>query len=82
MLVALISGLTGYFLARKTSAGPQLGIGQPMCVSEVPSSWGQFKGGSEQAGFAFEDSGGTLRFVTSVPCGAVPQVALEIHRTK
>ena len=53
-----------------------------MCVGQIPSSWGEFKGGSEQSGFAFQDSAGTLRFVTNVPCGGTPEVALEIHRTK
>lgn len=52
-----------------------------VCVSQVPGEWGQFKGGSEQTGLAFEDHRGTLRFVTSFPCnGAVPPVALEVRR--
>ena len=82
VLAVLVSGFVAYFLARKTSADPQLGIDQPMCISQIPSSWGEFKGGSEQSGFAFQDSAGTLRFVTNVPCGATPQIALEIHRTR
>ena len=82
LIAILVSGFVEYFFTQKTNATPQLGIGQPMCVSQVPSSWGEFKGGSEQAGFAFQDSAGTLRFVTNVPCGATPQIALEIHRTK
>ena len=78
----LISGFSVWLFTQKTNAEPQLGIGQPMCVAQVPSSWGEFKGGSEQSGFAFQDNAGTLRFVTSVPCGGIPQIALEIHRTK
>ena len=55
----------------------------PAHVREAdPKFLGEFKGGSEQSGFAFQDSAGTLRFVTNVPCGATPQIALEIHRTK
>lgn len=81
LAVVLVAGFIGYFFARKAHA-QQLGVGQPLCISEVPSSWGEFKGGSEQSGFAFQDSAGTLRFVTSVPCGATPQIALEIRRTK
>ena len=50
------------------------------CVSYVPREWGQYKGGSAQTGLAFEDSIGTLRFVTNLPCGAVPIVALEVRR--
>ncbi|HEV7966219.1 MAG TPA: hypothetical protein VGP19_01540 [Candidatus Acidoferrales bacterium] len=77
----LVSGCAVWLCARRTNAEPQLGIDQPMCVSQIPSSWGEFKGGSEQSGFAFQDSAGTLRFVTNVPCGATPQIALEIQRT-
>jgi hypothetical protein len=51
------------------------------CVSIVPKAWGQYRGGSAQSGLSFEDSNGTLRFVTNLPCGAVPIVALEIRRT-
>lgn len=61
-------------------AAPQQVFG--VCVSQVPAEWGQFRGGSEQTGLAFEDHRGTLRFVTSFPCnGAVPPVALEVRRT-
>lgn len=51
------------------------------CVSTVPRSWGVYRGGSNQAGLAFEASDGTLRFVTNLPCGAVPVIALEVRRT-
>jgi len=51
------------------------------CVSIVPKAWGQYRGGSAQSGLSFEDSNGTLRFVTNLPCGSVPTVALEIRRT-
>ena len=51
------------------------------CVSTVPRSWGEYRGGSNQAGLAFEASDGTLRFVTNLPCGAVPIIALEVRRT-
>lgn len=51
------------------------------CVSTVPRSWGEYRGGSNQAGLAFEASDGTLRFVTNLPCGTVPMIALEVRRT-
>ena len=51
------------------------------CVSAVPRSWGTYRGGSNQAGLAFEASDGTLRFVTNLPCGAIPVIALEVRRT-
>jgi hypothetical protein len=65
--------------AAVTVNAPQLGNSQ--CVSTVPRSWGQFRGGSSQAGLAFEASDGTLRFVTNLPCGATPIIALEVRRT-
>ena len=85
LLVILISGVVKFLLfpARTTKAAPQeiqeiIGV----CVSSVPKEWGQFKGGSEQTGVAFEDSQGTLRFVTTFPCnGVTPQVAMEVRRT-
>jgi hypothetical protein len=30
---------------------------------------------------SFEDAKGTLRFITNLPCGSVPTVALEIRRS-
>ena len=51
------------------------------CVSTIPTAWGEYRGGSAQSGLAFEDSNGTLRFITNLPCGAVPNVALEIRRS-
>jgi hypothetical protein len=65
--------------AAVTVNAPQFGDSQ--CVSTVPRSWGQYRGGSSQAGLAFEASDGTLRFVTNLPCGAIPIVALEVRRT-
>ena len=56
-------------------------FGDTQCVSNVPLSWGQYRGGSNQAGLAFEASDGTLRFVTNLPCGATPVIALEVRRT-
>jgi len=63
--------------ARATA--PQFSDSQ--CVSNVPKSWGQYRGGSAQSGLSFEDANGTLRFVTNLPCGSTPAVALEIRRT-
>lgn len=51
------------------------------CVSTIPKAWGDYRGGSAQSGLAFEDANGTLRFITNLPCGAVPNVALEIRRS-
>jgi hypothetical protein len=51
------------------------------CTSKIPRAWGDFKGGSAQSGLAFQAPDGTLRFVTNVPCGTEPNVALKIIRT-
>ena len=53
----------------------------PGCVTTIPKAWGQFKGGNSQTGIAFEDTAGTLRFVTNIPCGGTPLVALEVRRS-
>ncbi|HEX4380837.1 MAG TPA: hypothetical protein VH022_12420 [Candidatus Acidoferrum sp.] len=53
----------------------------PGCIASVPKSWGTFRGASAQSGLAFEDSTGTIRFLTNIPCDGIPSVSLEIHRT-
>jgi hypothetical protein len=79
VLVILILVIVKLFRAKTTKAASQDEFG--VCLSEVPQSWGQFKGGSEQSGLAFEDGQGTLRFITNIPCnGTVPTVALEVRR--
>jgi hypothetical protein len=80
VFVLLVIVLGVFFYARRAKAGPQDGYPQAACVSYVPQSWGDYKGGSQQSGLAFQDRNGTLRFLTNLPCGAVPQVALEIRR--
>jgi len=80
LLVALILVAVRLSPTQATKAPEQDEFG--VCVSQVPQAWGQFKGGSEQSGLAFEDGQGTLRFITNIPCnGAVPTVALEVRRT-
>lgn len=57
------------------------------CVTVVPKSWGEFKGGSDY-GLAFQDKDGNLRFVLHPSCGSVNSPAepppapidLEIER--
>jgi hypothetical protein len=88
-LVILGTFVTGFVSAKigvsadgapRAANGAQLNA-DAQCVSAVPRSWGQYRGGSNQAGLAFEASDGTLRFVTSLPCGAAPAIALEVRRT-
>lgn len=54
---------------------------EAQCVSSVPRAWGEYKGGSAQAGLAFQAPDGTLRFLTNLPCGSQAVVALKIMRT-
>jgi hypothetical protein len=54
---------------------------ETQCVARVPRAWGEYKGGSAQSGLAFQAQDGTLRFVTNLPCGAQPIIALKIVRT-
>jgi hypothetical protein len=78
LVIVVLVSLKAYAAA---PAKPAAQLWTPGCVSSVPRSWGQFKGGSAQSGLAFEDSAGTLRFLTNIPCGATPLVSLEIRRT-
>lgn len=80
LLVILILTIVKFSRTSTASAAGQEVFGA--CVSQIPQGWGQFKGGSEQSGLAFEDGHGTLRFVLSFPCnGSIPPVALEVRRT-
>jgi hypothetical protein len=72
-------GLNMHASAIPKTPNPQ--IWTPGCVASVPRSWGTFRGSSAQSGLAFEDSAGTLRFLTNIPCDGAPVVALEIRRT-
>ena len=82
VIVETVAAACGWLYAKKTKAAPQLGFGQPARVTYIPREWGEYKGGSQQSGLAFQDSAGTLRFFTNIPCGGTPQVALEIRRSK
>jgi hypothetical protein len=77
VLIPTILWLAGSRGKAHAAAAPQI---DSACVSYVPREWGQYKGGSAQSGLAFEDTGGTLRFITNLPCGATPIVALEVRR--
>jgi hypothetical protein len=82
MIVALaIVGFVSLKMYAATPKKPEPQVWTPGCVAAVPKSWGAYKGGSAQSGLAFEDSAGTLRFLTNIPCDGTPAVALEIRRT-
>lgn len=80
-VVALVLLASAWLHDRELKAEPQAGYGQAACVSYIPRAWGEYRGGSQQSGLAFEDANGTLRFVTNVPCEGTPLVALELRRT-
>jgi hypothetical protein len=80
ILSLFLLSAANWFYARKAKAAPQASFGQAACRSYVPEEWGEYKGNSEHYGIVFQDSSGTLRFVTNVPCEATPQIALEIRR--
>jgi hypothetical protein len=83
LLIAAVVLLTAanWFYARKTKAAAPQQMFQAQCRSFVPLEWGDFKGSSSGFGLAFQDSTGTLRFVTNATCEGVPPVALEVRRT-
>jgi hypothetical protein len=82
LAVALaIVGLVSLKIYAAAPEKPAPQVWTPGCVASVPKSWGAYKGGSAQSGLAFEDSAGTLRFLTNIPCDGTPAVALEIRRT-
>jgi hypothetical protein len=79
-MVALLS-FKVYAASPKPQPPPQPQVWTPGCIASVPKSWGTFRGASTQSGLAFEDSTGTIRFLTNIPCDGIPSVSLEIHRT-
>lgn len=82
LLIAAVVLVTAanWLYARRAKAAPQQ-VFQAQCRSFVPLEWGEYKGSSSGFGVAFQDSTGTIRFVTNVTCEGVPPVALEIRRT-
>jgi hypothetical protein len=90
MLLAagLAGGLAGRLSAPAIDAHAQEHFsGITNCVTVVPKTWGDFKGGSEY-GLAFEDDKGVVRFIQHPSCGGVNSPAepptepidLEIQR--
>jgi hypothetical protein len=73
--VLLLAGVVGNLLAlmrtpvAKVHAEERFS-GITNCVTVIPKSWGDFKGGSEY-GLAFQDENGVVRFVLHPTCGSV-----------
>jgi hypothetical protein len=71
----LLAGLIGGILGRAHNPESQVHAqerfsGITNCVTVVPKSWGEFKGGSDY-GLAFQDDTGTVRFLLHPTCGSV-----------
>jgi hypothetical protein len=85
VFVFLAGALASHYVGvRASAAAKPLAVqwdSDAQCTSKVPRAWGDYKGGSAQSGLAFQAPDGTLRFVTNIPCGNQPAVALKIVRT-
>jgi hypothetical protein len=82
MIVAsAVLALVSLKICAATPKQPAPQVWTPGCVVSVPRAWGVFRGASTQSGLAFEDSAGTLRFLTNMPCNGTPVVSLEVRRT-
>jgi hypothetical protein len=81
LAILALFAMIAFKLYATSGAAKPAQLWPPSCVASVPESWGQFKGGNPQAGIAFEDNTGTLRFVTNIPCGGTPLIALEVRRS-
>ena len=79
--IVVLLALIAFKLYTTKAAPASTQLWTPGCVATIPRSWGQYRGGSAQSGLAFEDNAGTLRFLTNVPCGGTPLVALEVRRS-
>jgi hypothetical protein len=60
---------------KETKAAPQLGFGQPASVTYIRRERGEYKGESQQSGWAFQDNAGRLRFSTNTTPGVLPMYA-------
>lgn len=77
--------LGGAMVPQQPMANAQKDSLQPSCVLTVPSDWGEFKGASHDFGLAFQDRGGTLRFIRDLACEVtglqrLPPTYLEVRR--
>lgn len=66
--------------ALQPTVSPEQAVGR--CQVVVPSDWGTFRGVAQGYGLVFEDSDGTLRFFSQLPCGleGAPNISMEIRR--
>lgn len=81
LALTIATGLLSFKVYAATPAPPKPQEWTPGCVAGVPKTWGTFRGASAQSGLAFEDSSGTIRFLTNVPCNGTPIASLTVVRT-
>lgn len=85
----LVAAIAGGVAGRVTSPAAKVQAqerftGITNCVTAVPKSWGEFKGGSDY-GLAFEDDKGVVRFVLHPSCGSLnspaepPPMAIDLE---
>ena len=79
-LLVLLAALGGFYLGQRRESTVYAQTHSARCTVSVPRAWGDFKGAS-QWGFAFEDSSGTIRTFSQLPCGVgTPHLAIEMKR--
>lgn len=71
LLVGAVGGVLGRMSAPETKVQAQESFsGITNCITAVPKTWGEFKGGSTY-GLAFEDDKGVVRFVLHPSCSSL-----------
>lgn len=79
-LLVLLAALAGFLAGRQQERTVYASTSSARCAFAVPRAWGDFKGAS-QWGFAFEDSSGTIRVFSQLPCAVgTPHLAVEMRR--
>ena len=81
LLLLLLAGTSGFYAGqRQQERTVYAASSSARCPFAVPRDWGDFKGAS-QWGFAFEDSNGTIRVFSQLPCSVgQPHLAVEMKR--
>ena len=81
LLLVLLAALGGFYAGQQQQERTVYAASSSArCQFAVLRDWGDFKGAS-QWGFAFEDSSGTIRVFSQLPCTVgQPHLAIEMKR--
>ena len=81
LLLVLLAGAGGFYAGQRQQERTVYAAStSARCQFTVPRDWGDFKGAS-QWGLAFEDSSGTVRIFSQLPCSVgTPHLAIEMKR--